>query len=354
MYGLAHFEFFPRSRAASFSPTKGTANACFFIFHLDANCLGCMPCVPGLFCRPGTYPSQNQRLYKSEPELAPDRLRLPEFAIQYRLMTPWIAIVLVALVAIAALWMAQTAARRQSELQATALRQEMQNILAVQSQAVSAQLSQLTQSVIAQLGQVAQQVQSGMASTSTLASDAQKAVSERLQASTDMISAVQQKLGEMQEAGRELSEAAKQIENVLGGAKSRGTLGEVALDRILADTLPIATYEVQHRFATGEIVDAIVRLPDHLLPIDSKFPLDDYRRLIDVGEEARKGFAQAVRTHADSIAKKYILPGEGTLDIALMFVPSEGVYYELLRSVDPKGTVLDEYCRNKRRGAGLA
>jgi DNA recombination protein RmuC len=134
---------------------------------------------------------------------------------------------------------------------------------------------------------------------------------------------------------------------VLGGAKSRGTLGEVALDRILADTLPVATYEVQHRFATGEIVDAIVRLPDHLLPIDSKFPLDDYRRLIDVGEEARKGFAQAVRTHADSIAKKYILPGEGTLDIALMFVPSEGVYYELLRSVDPKGTVLDEYCRNK-------
>lgn len=262
-------------------------------------------------------------------------------------MTPWIAVLLVALVAAAALWLAQTADRRQSEAQATALRQEMQNVLAVQSQAVSAQLSQLTQSVITQLGQVTNQVQSGMASTSTLASEAQKAVSERLQASTDMLVAVQQKLGEMQQAGRELSEAAKQIENVLGGAKSRGTLGEVALDRILADTLPPATYEVQHRFATGDIVDAVVRLRDKLLPIDSKFPLDDYRRLIDVGEEARKGFSQAVRAHADSIAKKYVLPGEGTLDIALMFVPSEGVYYELLRSVDPKGTALDEYCRNK-------
>jgi DNA recombination protein RmuC len=262
-------------------------------------------------------------------------------------MTPWIAIVLVALVAIAALWMAQTTGRRQSEAQAAALRQEMQTMLAAQSLAVSTQLGQLTQSVIAQLGQVAQQVQSGMASTSTLASDAQKAVSERLQASTEMISAVQQKLGEMQEAGRELSEAAKQIENVLGGAKSRGTLGEVALDRILADTLPAAAYELQHRFATGEIVDAAVRLRDKILPVDSKFPLDDYRRLIDAGEEARKGFAGAVRGHADSIAKKYILPGEGTLDIALMFVPSEGVYYELLRSTDTKGTVLDEYCRNK-------
>jgi DNA recombination protein RmuC len=151
----------------------------------------------------------------------------------------------------------------------------------------------------------------------------------------------------MQQAGHELSVAAKQIEDVLGGAKTRGTLGELALDRILADTLPRASYDTQFRFSTGEVVDAVVRLNDKLLPIDSKFPLDGYRRLLDQGEECRKDFSQAVRLHAESIAKKYILPGEETLDIALMFVPSEGVYYELLRSVDAKGTPLDEYCRTR-------
>ena len=85
-----------------------------------------------------------------------------------------------------------------------------------------------------------------------------------------------------------------------------------------------------------------------VVPIDSKFPLDDFRRMVEQGEEARKGFYSAVRTHADSIAKKYIVPGENTLDFALMFVPSEGVYYELLMSVDAKGTPLDVYCRQKK------
>lgn len=205
-----------------------------------------------------------------------------------------------------------------------------------------------------QLGQVTQQVQSathqmqsGLASVGALATTAQKTVSERLQESTEMLLTVRQQLGEMRQAGHELSEAAKQMETVLGGTKTRGTLGEIALDRILSDTLTPASYETQFRFSTGEVVDAIVRLQDRLLPIDSKFPLEDYRRLVDAGEEARKGFSQTVRAHADSIAKKYILPNEGTLDIALMFVPSEGVYYELLRSADTKGTPLDEYCRAK-------
>ena len=94
-------------------------------------------------------------------------------------------------------------------------------------------------------------------------------------------------------------------------------------------------------------MDAVVRLGEKLLPIDSKFPLDGYRRLVDSGEDARGGFSQAVRKHAESIAKKYILPDEDTLDIALMFVPSEGVYYELLRSEISNGSPLDEYCRSK-------
>jgi DNA recombination protein RmuC len=259
----------------------------------------------------------------------------------------WIAFLLAALAVGVIAWLAATGARRQADARAAALRQEMQALLATQAQAVGAQLGQLGQAVTAQLGQVAQQLQSGIASAGALASSAQQAVSEQLQASTAMLGTIRQQLGEVQQAGHDLSDAARQIETVLGGAKARGTLGEAALDRLLADALPPAAYQMQYRFSTGEAVDAIVRLGDKLLPIDSKFPLDDYRRLVDVGEEARKGFSAAVRAHADSIARKYILPTEETLDIALMFVPSEGVYYELLRSNDPKGTLLDEYCRAK-------
>ena len=259
-------------------------------------------------------------------------------------MTGWMAAAIIAILGAFGIFVALRA-RGVASAEGDALRNEMQSLLAAQSQATAAQISQLAQSLTAQLGQVSQQVQSGMASVGTIATSAQKAVSEQLQASTQMLTSVHRQIGEMQQAGHELSVAAKQIEDVLGGAKTRGTLGELALDRILADTLPRASYDTQFRFSTGEVVDAVVRLNDKLLPIDSKFPLDGYRRLLDQGEECRKDFSQAVRLHAESIAKKYILPGEETLDIALMFVPSEGVYYELLRSVDAKGRALDEYCR---------
>ena len=84
------------------------------------------------------------------------------------------------------------------------------------------------------------------------------------------------------------------------------------------------------------------------MSIDSKFPLDAFRRIATDGDEARRTFATAVKGHADSIARKYIVPGEGTLDMALMFVPSESVYYELLMLADNKGQQLDSYCRSKK------
>src|ERR1700686_1710793 len=248
--------------------------------------------------------------------------------------------VLVAAVAAgaAAMW-----AERRTENETSALRQEIQNLIATQAQGLTAQLGQLSHAVTQQLGQVSQQVQSGMASTGTLVSDAQRAVSEQLQSATAIMGTLQQQLGKVEQSGRDLSDAAKAIENVLGGAKTRGLLGEVVLERMLA----VSAYEMQPRFSNGEIVAAAVPFNGKLVPIDSKFPLDDFRRMGEEGEEARKGFATAVRNHADSIAKKYIVPGENTLDFALMFVPSEGVYYELLMSTDSKGVPLDVYCRYK-------
>jgi DNA recombination protein RmuC len=256
-------------------------------------------------------------------------------------MTLTAGLIVLALAALAISAMALAGVRRRAEAETSVLRQEMQTLINAQSQAVTAQLGQLA----AQLTHINEQVVSGIASTANLATGAQRDVAAQLKTSHETLSAIHQKLGEVQQAGRDLSEAAQQIESVLGGAKTRGTLGEIALDRMLADALPPGAYDTQFRFSTGDVVDAVVRLRDKLLPIDSKFPLDDYRRLVEEGEEARKGFANTVRLHADSIARKYILPGEGTLDIALMFVPSEGIYYELLRSQDNRGVPLDESCR---------
>lgn len=98
----------------------------------------------------------------------------------------------------------------------------------------------------------------------------------------------------------------------------------------------------------GETADAVIFLRDkRLMAIDSKFPLDAYRRIANEGDDARRAFITAVKGHADAIAKKYIVQDEGTLDVALMFVPSEGVYYEMLMTQDNKGQMLDAYCRSK-------
>ena len=252
-------------------------------------------------------------------------------------------------IAIAVVAVIVWSAARRTDAQLSAVRQEMQNSLATQSQAAAGQLNHLMQSVTQQLGQVRQELQSAVASSGKLASDAQIAMTQQLQASGEAIRKISAQLGEVQQAGRDLSQTAQTLQTVLGGAKTRGTLGEMALDRLLEDSLPRNAYETQYRFAsTGAIVDAIVRSGDRVLSIDSKFPLDAYRKLVEAPEEARREFALAVRKHADSIAERYILPDEHTFDFALMFVPSEGVYYELLMTEDAKHGRLDEYCRMKR------
>jgi DNA recombination protein RmuC len=236
---------------------------------------------------------------------------------------------------------------RRSESQLSAVRQEMQNTITAQAQSVTAQINHLTQAVTQQLGQVRQDLQSGIADSGKLAANAQRDVSQQLQSATEAVRQISQQLGAVQKAGDDLTKASTQLQTILGGAKSRGMLGELGLERLLEDALPQGSYTIQHRFSTGDVVDAVVRSGERILPIDSKFPLDSYRRLIDTGEDARKEFAQAVRKHVDAIASKYILPAEHTLDIALMFVPSETVYYELLMTEDAKNGRLDGYCRSK-------
>jgi DNA recombination protein RmuC len=261
----------------------------------------------------------------------------------------------VILVAVLVLWLAlQNLQSRQKsgaiESQMNELRRDLQTIATSQAQSTG-QLEAIAKGVALRLDSVTPALQDAIKNsaqiTGQMTSDAQTKMADELKNTREQISQIQRQLGEVQQAGKQMSLTAQTLEGILGGAKSRGSLGEVTLERLLEDSLPRAQYEMQYRFSSGEVADAVIKLRDKkLMAIDSKFPLDAYRRIGTEGEEARRAFAVAVKGHADAISKKYIVPDEGTLDVALMFVPSESVYYELLQTSDNKGQPLDAYCRD--------
>ncbi len=268
----------------------------------------------------------------------------------------WVLIGLVILVAFLVLWLVlqSTQGRQKSEAlesQMNELRRDLQTIATAQAQSTG-QIETIAKSVTQRLDNVTPALQDAIKNsaqiTGQLASDAQTRMADELKNTRDQISQIQKQLGAVQLAGQQMSQTAQTLEGILGGAKSRGSLGEVTLERLLEDSLPSAQYATQYRFLSGEAADAVILLRDKkLMAIDSKFPLDAYRRIATEGDEARRAFAVAVKGHTDSIARKYIVPNEGTLDVALMFVPSESVYYELLMTEDSKGQPLDAYCRDK-------
>jgi DNA recombination protein RmuC len=258
----------------------------------------------------------------------------------------------VIVVAALVLWLVLQTSQEQKksaalEAQLGELRRDLQTIGTAQAQSTG-QMATIGQSVSQRLESVTKALQDGVSNSAQIATQGQTAIANELKNTREQIGHIQKQLGEFQELGRGISSATKSLEEILGGAKTRGLLGEVTLERLLEDSLPSSQYATQYRFSSGEAADAVIFLRDKkLVAVDSKFPLDAFRRISEEGEEAKRAFATAVKGHADSIAKKYIVPNEGTLDLALMFVPSETVYYEMLMTQDSKGEALDSYCRGK-------
>ena len=234
------------------------------------------------------------------------------------------------------------------ENQLSELRRELHTVATAQAQSAG-QVQTIGQTVSQRLDSVTKALQDGVANSAHIASQGQTAIATELKNTREQIGLIQKQIGEVQEQSRGLSQATQSLETILGGARTRGLLGEVTLQRLLEDSLPSSQFALQYRFSSGEAADAVVFLRDSkLMAIDSKFPLDAFRRIAAEGDDARRSFANAVKGHADSIAKKYIVPNEGTLDLALMFVPSESVYCEMLNTEDGKGQQVDAYCRSKK------
>lgn len=159
-----------------------------------------------------------------------------------------------------------------------------------------------------------------------------------VQGYTQMMGEFQGRLGQLQEStqamihiGRDISS----LQDILKAPKLRGILGELFLEELLRQILPQDRFRLQHSFHSGERVDAVILLGQGMVPVDAKFPLENFKRVLQAPSEEeakriRRQFYSDVKKHIDQIATKYILPEEGTFDFALMYLPAENVYYEVI------------------------
>jgi len=168
--------------------------------------------------------------------------------------------------------------------------------------------------------------------------ESQKNLGQQFEGATKVFGEIRAQLGQvaemaarMEALGREIDE----LQGILKAPKLRGGLGEAQLEECLRQVLAAPYFATQYAFQGGQKVDAVIRLGDRLVPVDAKFPLESFQRLAAAESDAerraaRREFERSVRARIDEVADKYIRPGEGTYDFALMFIPAENVYYEVI------------------------
>jgi DNA recombination protein RmuC len=156
---------------------------------------------------------------------------------------------------------------------------------------------------------------------------------------------VKEQLGRLESTNTQILEVGKNIsslQELLRAPKFRGEIGETLLENLLSQVLPKEYYQMQHRFKSGEAVDAVIKLGERFVPIDAKFSLENFQKSLEVSDEQsrnafRKKFIQDIKARVDEIAAKYILPQENTYDFAFIYIPAENVYYEVIIKEDLLG-----------------
>jgi DNA recombination protein RmuC len=244
-------------------------------------------------------------------------------------------LILLALVVLVLLWLVVQSQKKTvdptlslMQQEVLSLRGQLSDSMLKSQDSVNQQLAQITLQVNTQLNQVTQQLQKSTGDLNSRLDNAARVVQE-----------VSKGLGSLSEATKKVFDVGKDIaslQEILRSPKLRGGLGELFLGDLLAQIFPPAHFTLQHRFKSGEAVDAVIKLGRNLVPVDAKFPLENFRRGVETTateeerKSAKKRFIADVKRHVDAIAGKYILPDEGTFDFALMYIPAENVYYELI------------------------
>ena len=169
-------------------------------------------------------------------------------------------------------------------------------------------------------------------------SASQNNINTQLKGSTEIINEIHKKLGGLAETTRNIQEIGKDIsslQDILSAPKLRGNLGEYLLEELLKEIFPAKNYQMKYSFKNNTQVDAIIRLGDQIVPIDSKFPLESFQRLVEAKDPeqkktAKKEFVSSVKARIDEIADRYINPLEGTFEFAMLYIPAENVFYETI------------------------
>jgi DNA recombination protein RmuC len=200
------------------------------------------------------------------------------------------------------------------------------------------QIESLRRQVGDSLAQNAALLQKQLESVSRNLNSSSGEINQRLDNAAKLYGELRSQLGQLSQANAQIQAMVKDVsslQDILRPPKLRGGMGEVLLENLLREILPPEHYELQHRFRTGNIVDGVIRLKEGLVPVDAKFPLENFRKMLEAKTDeerkaARREFARNVKKHIDDIHEKYILTEEGTFPFALMYIPAENVYYETI------------------------
>ena len=186
--------------------------------------------------------------------------------------------------------------------------------------------------------------------------DGQTNISRNMQASQEVLDRLNKQIGELQGTNKQMMQIGSEVrrlEDILSSPKLRGQMGEWSLENLLANILPKDSYKLQYTFKDGKVVDALVQLADFSVPIDAKFPLPGFEKVVKAETEEekiklRRQFLKDITAHIDKIARDYIRPAEGTLDFALCYIPAENVYYETIVKYAGETHDILQYCFDKK------
>lgn len=274
-------------------------------------------------------------------------------------MLPTVIAVVAVILALAALVWAARASVSKAQPDLQSVRADLTSAFGSQLQALQSGVQSSLNSVMAEVGNrldaINRQVAERLNENATALRSGTKEVNDRIASVQSTFAGLQRQVGEMTEQARQLGDLSRTVsdlQNVLSGPKLRGGFGETQLETLLGMVFARGQFEMQYRFPSGDQADAVLFFPQGLVAIDSKFPLENFRRMAASPSETekksmRREFLRDVKKRVDEIAAKYIRPDQKTLPFALMYVPAENVYYEAIIR-DEDGSDVHEYCVQRK------